>query len=534
MCRRTVMGFLDETLELGRNSATGGLQLLVGKILSTFILAAGTIVLGWFILEGDYGLYAIALIPATTILLFQDWGVGPAMTRSCAQCRAANNQSALRRIIVTGLTFEVASGIVLTVAAVGTSSFIASTVFGRPESAFLVTLASATILTTAIFVAVQNIFVGFEAMKYNSIVIICQAIVQGFFAPALVYLGYGAFGAVLGYALASVTVCAVSLFMLYFLIYRKLEKNRDDHSSAFQVLRPLLNYGVPLAIATISAGVLTQFFSIMMAAFCSDAVIGNYRIATNFGILLTFFTFPISTVLFPVFSKLNPSREAKLLKTVFGSSVKYTALLLVPATLAMMVLAEPIIGTLYASKWLEAPWFMVLSVSSNLLAVFGYLSVQSLLVGLGETKLLMKTNLLSIAVGVPLGVFLIPPFGIVGLLVSALIAVLPGLAINLYVVWRRYEVKVDFGVSFRILLASLIAAGASFALLSVLHVSQWLQLVSGGALFLAVYLFAAPLVGAINLMDIRNLKSMISGLGVISDVLQIPLAIMEVALSGRG
>jgi O-antigen/teichoic acid export membrane protein len=370
-------------------------------------------------------------------------------------------------------------------------------------------------------------------MKYNSLIIICQAIVQGFFAPVLVYLGYGAFGAVLGYALASVIVCAVSLFVLYFFIYRKLEKNADDHSNVLQILRPLLSYGVPLAIATISAGVLAQFFSIMMAAFCSNAVIGNYRIATNFGVLLTFFSFPISTVLFPVFSKLNPSREAKLLRTVFGSSVKYTALLLVPATLAMMVLAQPLIGTLYANKWLEAPWFMVLSVSSNLLAVFGNLSVQSLLVGLGETKLLMEINLLSIAIGVPLGVCLIPPFGIVGVIVSALVAILPGLAINLYIIWRRYEAKVDFGVSSKILLASVIAAGASFALLSVLHVSQWLQLISGGALFLLVYLFSAPLVGAINLMDIRNLKSMISGFGVVSDVLQIPLTIMEVALSGK-
>jgi lipopolysaccharide exporter len=460
--------------------------------------------------------------------------VGPAMTRFCAQCRAANNHGSLRRIIVAGLSFEVASGTVLTVAAVLMSSFIASAVFGKPQSAFLVTLVSATILSTAIFIAVQNIFVGFEAMKYNSLIIICQAIVQGFFAPVLVYLGYGAFGAVLGYALASVTVCGVSLFVLYFFIYRKLERNEADHSSTFQVLRPLLSYGVPLAIATISAGLLTQFFSIMMARFCGDAIIGNYRIATNFGVLLTFFTFPISTVLFPVFSKLNPSKDAQLLKTVFGSSVKYTALLLVPATLAMMVLAQPIIGTLYANKWLEAPWFLILSVSSNLLAVFGNLSVQSLLVGLGETKLLMEINLLSILIGVPLAVLLIPPFGIVGMIVSAVIAVLPGLAINLYISWRRYDVKVDFRVSLRILLASLLAAGASFALLSILHVSQWLQLVMGGALFLVVYLFSAPLLGAINLMDIRNLKSMISGFGVISDLLQLPLTIMEVALNGRG
>ena len=377
---------MEKTLKLGKDSATGSLQLFFGKTLSTVILAVGTVVLGWFILEGDYGLYAIALIPATTVLLFQDWGVGSAMTRSCAQCRATGNGGALRRIIVAGLAFEVTSGVILTVASVFMSGFIASTVFGRPESAFLVTLASATILSTSIFVAVQSIFVGFEAMKYSSFVMICQAIVQGFFAPVLVYLGYGAFGAVLGYALASVVVGVFSVVLLYFSIFRRLEKGGADGSSLLQVLKPLLRYGVPLAIATISAGLLTQFFSFMMAAFCSNATIGNYRVATNFGVLLTFFAFPISTVLFPVFSKLNPFKEKQVLKSVFTSAVKYTAFLLVPATLGMMVLARPIIGTLYGGKWLDAPWFMVLSVSSNLLAVFGNLAVQSLLIGCGRNE----------------------------------------------------------------------------------------------------------------------------------------------------
>ena len=50
----------------------------------------------------------------------------------------------------------------------------------------------------------------------------------------------------------------------------------------------------------------------------------------------------------------------QLLNTVFTTSVKYTAFLLVPATLAIMVLATPLIGTVYADKWLNAPLFLVL------------------------------------------------------------------------------------------------------------------------------------------------------------------------------
>jgi hypothetical protein len=46
-------------------------------------------------------------------------------------------------------------------------------------------------------------------------------------------------------------------------------------------------------------------------------------------------------------------------------------------------------------------------------------------------------------------------------------------------------------------------------------------------------LFSAPLVGAINSADISNLLAMVSGLGVISSVLRVPLSIMERTLQIR-
>ena len=61
----------------------------------------------------------------------------------------------------------------------------------------------------------------------------------------------------------------------------------------------LLNYGVPLGIASILTGLLTQIYSFMIASFYNTALIGDYKIATNFVLLLGFFTIPISTVLFP-------------------------------------------------------------------------------------------------------------------------------------------------------------------------------------------------------------------------------------------
>jgi O-antigen/teichoic acid export membrane protein len=524
---------MDKTLKMGKDSAIGSFHLFIGRLVSTLLLAVGTIIVGIFIQEGEYGLYTIALIPATTILLFQDWGVGSAMTKYCARCRAINKEGNLRKIIIAGLTFEVATGLALTVLSLLMANLIASTIFGKPESAFLITLASIVILPTSLLTASKSIFIGFERMDLNGLTMICQAIVLCVLSPLLVYLGYGALGAIVGYTLSMTATVIIALMMLYFVIFRKLSPDSTNNFSISQTLKPLLHYGIPLAIAVILGGILPQFYSFMMASFVDVAMIGNFKIATNFAFLLTFFTVPIATVLFPAFSKLDPQNGQQLLKTVFASSVKYTALFLVPATMAMMGLSKPIISTIYGDKWLSAPFFLTLYVISNLFAIFGSLSVGSLLTALGETKMLMKLNILTLAIGIPIAFLLIPQFGILGVILVTIVAGVPSMFISLYWIWKRYGTKAEFRTSAKIFLASAIVAIATYLFLNFFNTAAWIMLTIGSITFLAIYLAAAPLIGAINQADVNNLSAMFSGLGIISKVLKIPLVIVKKILNVR-
>jgi len=518
---------MEKASEMGHISAVGSFQLFLGKTLSTVIMAVGTIIIGIFILPTAYGLYAIATIPTTTFLLFQDWGVGSAMTRFCAQCKAENREGDLRRIIIAGMSFEISTGLLLTVISIMAASFIASSVFGKPESAFLIALISTTILSSAFSASAQNIFVGFERMKLSSYTMICQAAVQSTLSPLLVYLGYGALGAAIGLTIGSLAGCVASGFLLYFVIFRRIGSQLAFKNDLRRTLKPMLTYGVPLALFSLINGILAQFYSFMMAVFCSTSVIGNYKVASNFVVILTFFTMPISTVLFPAFSKINPEKEKKLLKTVFAASAKYTAILLIPATLAFIVLSRSMIGTLYGDKWSYASTLLALSVLANLFAVWGNLSIFSLLPALGETKFLMKLGLLTVCVGVPLAFILIPRFGIIGVIIGALVDGIPSNVIAILRAKNKYGAVMDFKSSGKILLTSLTAALTAYLFLYFLNMAYWIQLVAGFVLFCGVYLTLTPLSGAITREDIRSLKEIFSSLGIISKILDIPLTLME-------
>ncbi len=524
---------LDKAMDMGKASATGTFQLFIGRIASALMLAIGAIIVGLYINEGDYGIYTIALVPAATFLLFQDWGVGSALTKYCANYRASQKQSELRSVIVSGFIFEVMTGLVLALLLLIMANLIASAIFNNPESSFLISLSSISIISTAVYAASLSIFVGFERMGLCTITMIVSSIIQGLLSPLLVYLGFGAFGAVVGFTSASIASGISGILLLYFVIFRKLPLGSVNKEKMVQTLKSLLSYGVPLSIATLIGGISAQVYSFVMASSVDVTMIGNYSIAVNFAILLSFFIYPLQTVLFPAFSKLNPSKDKELLKTIFASSIKYSSLFLVPVVVAIMVLSVPMVGTIYGQKWLSAPFFLTLYVAGNLVVLLGSLSYNRLLYAMGESKMLLKLNVLALCIGVPLAFLVIPPLGIPGVILVGTFVGGVSTVLGIYWTWKKYETKGDFRSSARIFFASAIAGLAAYLFLHAFSTASWIMLSVGVLLFLIIYLISLPLVGAINRWDMSNLRLMFSGIAPILKLLEIPFAVIEKTLKAK-
>ena len=518
---------MEKAIQLGKTSAKGSFHLFVGVTVSTMIMAVGTIILARLMTQSEYGLYSIALIPSSMMILFRDWGVNSAITRYTASLRAENKENHTKNIIYAGLTFEILTGTALSLLSLLLSSFIATTVFHRPELTFLIAIASTTILFSAILTAVQSTFIGFERMELNSLTIICQAIGKTIISSILVLIGYSALGAVLGYTISLMIAALTGIMLLYFYVFRKIRMEKTQRTKIKETLKKMLKYGVPLSISSILNGFLIQFYAFLMAIYCTDAMIGNYQVATQFAIILTFFTGPILTVLFPAFSKINPKNEEKLLQTVFAASIKYASIILIPVTMAVMVLSKPMVVTLFGEKWGYAPLFLTLYVVDNLFVIFGTLSLESFLSGIGETKMLMKLGLINMAIGIPMAFILIPSLGIIGLILTIILAKKPSMILGLYWVWKHYQVKADFNFSIRMLLSSSVAAAITYMLVNAVNMLAWVKLIVGGIVFFTICLTATPAIRAVSKTDVENLKIMLSGFGVISKLLNIPLVLAQ-------
>jgi len=521
---QTILGKqMSKAADMAKVSVKGGFHLLWGLVASTIISSIGTVFVGNLLGEANYGLYTIALVAPNLISTFRDWGISIAMIKYTAQYKAENKAANIRGIFAASIIFETVLGLTLLVVAFLLSDLLAN-VYNLPITS-LIQIASFTILTGALLGTAQSAFIGVERMEFSSITLVCQSIIKTIIMPILVILGLGTFGAVLGYAIAFLIASLIGVFLMWTL-YKSLPKPTHNKLEIMATIKTMFSYGLPLSIATIISGFQTQFYGFILPLYASPELIGNYGIAGTFAVLIIFFASPITTILFPAFSKLDIQKDRETLKNVFEFSTKYASLLVVPAAAIVMTLARPGISVLFP-EYTDAPLFLALLAINYLFTACGSLSIGNLINSQGQTKFNLKLALITSAIGFPLSLILIPQFGILGLITTTLTASIPSLIIALRWLKKQYDVTVDWSSSIRILLSGAVASAITYVLISQLTFSNWIALIVGVAAFLFSFLLAIILTRAINRSDLYNLREMLSGLGPLRRLFSFLLNIIE-------
>ena len=513
--------------EMAKVSAKGGFNLFWGIVVSTVVSAVGIIVLARIMQPQDYGLYTIALVAPNLIGTFRDWGMNSAMVKYTAQYSAEEKPERVRSILLAGLVFEVILGVALSFLSFLLSGFIATDIFKRPITA-LIQISSVTILAGAFFNAASAAFTGREQMEPNSVTLVFQALFRSVLCPVLVYVGFGVSGAVVGYTAGVLGGGLVGVFLM-FEIYHGLEK-KDGFAESLKVwetMRFMFRYALPLSFSSLFNSFLGQFYNFIIVLYASNFLIGNYAVANNFTILLTFFAAPITTMLFPAFSKLDADKDKDTLKIVFRSSIKYSTLLVIPPTVAVIALANPIVSALFGEKYGSAPLFLALLAVNYLLTAFGALSTNTLISGQGKTRFYLELAIINTITGVVLVVLLVPTLGVVGLIITTIFDGVPGLAISLDWIKKHYDASVDYISSAKILVSSALAGALTFFVVSFLVLSKWPQLILGLLVFAAAFLLSVIAVRALRKPDIEGLRLMASGLGPLSGVINKLLNVLE-------
>lgn len=270
-------------------------------------------------------------------------------------------------------------------------------------------------------------------------------------------------------------------------------------------LKTMVGYGLPLYLSSTLNSILGVIQGIILAYFATDFMIGNFKVAMNFTILIALLSGPIATTLFPAFSK--RSSKSDEIKKMFSYSVKYTAALIVPATVFVIIASKELIALIYGPSYTLAPTFLALYAISFLYAGFGSAVLGSFFNGIGETKVSLKATAINSMFFIPSALLLTKAYSMTGLISSILISALASLAYSLWVAANKFDMKISLQDSFRVYASSAISAIPAALLISSLQLPIILTLAISATVYASLYLTLMPTIGGIKSVDIENFRA---------------------------
>jgi O-antigen/teichoic acid export membrane protein len=497
----------DELTKIATEAAGGGLYLFMGNTSSTVILAVGVIIVARLLGPHDYGLYTLAVTIPTLLVGLSDVGMSYALVRLPAKSKSDGDPARASRLIKLGFLLKLAVSTVAFLICYAGSTLIATAVLSRPELAPFIQLAALLIVFQAIYDATNASFIGQGLMHYSAATQIMQAVLKGTLGPALVFIGLGITGAISGFVLALAAAGATGAAILFTRLARSSGPTAD---SASVEIRTLLVYGLPLYLASVVSVFLTQYQNIVLAHFASNVEVGNFGATWNFNTFMQILAYPITTAMFPMFAKMDPRSQGGDIARGFLLAVKYTSLLMIPASVAVMVFSRNFIYLTYGSSYTLAPQYLALLAALYLLTATSYLVLGSFLNGVADTRTVLKMSVVTLAVYLPLGPVLATLWGPFGLLIAYILSIATSTVYGLRQASVKHDARPDLKASGRILLAALAAAIPTIALIQLDGAGVGaVNLIVGGILYLAVYLHLIPTLGAVDKQDILNLRTLL-------------------------
>ena len=254
-------------------------------------------------------------------------------------------------------------------------------------------------------------------------------------------------------------------------------------------LSVLVRFGLPLAGANFINFVLLNvdyaFVGHLIGAVALGAYVLAFTMASSPGLLLGTV---INNVAMPAFSRVK--QDSDLLKNAMTSGLRAVSLVLLPMCSLMLVLARPLVLTLYGAKWAASA--QVLSI----LSLYGAVSIlcvlfANMLTSLGKARLILFVQIIWLSALVPAMALGVHRDGIVGAAMAHIAVIVP-LVLPSYVFVLRRETGISLTLLGKAILPPLLAAAAAAAAAketAAQFVSALMQLTSGlvvGCLIYAV------------------------------------------------
>jgi len=478
--------------DLAGEAARGSFFLAVGQFFTLTFGAASVFIIARMLGPEGYGLYSLALIPASLLVLGTQWGLNIALVKYSSEARERGDLAAVCSVFRCCLGFRLIAGALGAVVCFLFSGQLASWLLNRPEASGLVRVASGLILAQAVFFTAYTGFVGLGRAEGSAAANLIQSASRLILAPLLI-LWFSTVGAVAGHVASFAIGAAAALLG----IRRVMPCGGCSFSS--QLLRSMLAYGLPVYVSNLMLSFSNNYPSIVLAWFRGDFEVGNFSAAVKFIFFLSAIAMSFSLAMLSAFSRASAGGRAAY---VYGYSVKYLTLVLLPLVVCTSAGSKLLVNLFYGREYTLAPKVLSVYSLTYMLVGFGYLVNQSYFNGIGQTKEVLWMSLASAAVLAPVAPLLAKLWGAIGIALSLMASQAASCLVGFKRATGKFSATWPKGDIAKAYATALIAAPV--AALSYLNATLGYVLLP---LYLLAYLTLLPITGAVNGRDLEIMKS---------------------------
>jgi len=369
-----------------------------------------TIILARLLLPELFGVYHLALAVGLMLLTFTDLGINGTLVRYVSHAVGKNEKDLASSYFRYLFKLKFILVFLFSLSLILLANPLALYVFHKPDLFLPLQIVGIFLFFQSFLDFVGAGFISMQRFEYSTVRHIVYEGLRLILVPALIFLGFSVFGALVG---LSISTAAALLVLTYFLLrnYPFLLKRKTVKIERRKMLK-FLSY---LTIGSISGVFFAYVDSIMLGIFMPVEYVGFYRAAYN--IVFAFAGLvSIAGVLFPVFTQLEGDELENAFKKVF----KYSSMLAFPCAFGLLFIAEPVIKVVYGIDYLPAvlPTYIL-----SLLIVIAPLDFFGTLFNAKEkpeypAKLIMISSTLNVV----LNYFLILQIGMAGAAVATVIS----------------------------------------------------------------------------------------------------------------
>jgi len=379
----------------------------------------------------DYGLFYAVFALVAMFGSFRDLGIGQAVVRNIPKYYVKKRYNLIKSSLAVLMTVQVLFSLAAAAILITFSDSLAMTIFGASGASLVLKGLSGWFVFEAIYYTFRGGFQGLQDFPSLSLLSFLEIFLPFVFVVALVLI-FGISAARVAFAyFGGLGITVLVAFGLFSRRHPKIYRAKTEINKP--LCRELFRFALPVFLGGVTAAIIGQLGTILLASIRSVTEAGFYQIALPISNLLMYFPTAMGAVLFPMMSELWARGKEDLIRQAIHTIVKFSFILSIPAALIFVAFPDIVINLIFGSKYLAASAALQILAVTAVVQTIGVI-INRVILGIGKPSAIAWITGITAAFTTVFNILLIPYYGVGGAALATFISATASLLLSIYFV----------------------------------------------------------------------------------------------------